>query len=212
MNKRWDAEDLAEKIRVAPVTDLDIIASDILPYRQLLFEKFPDLNYRPAAVLAMIYPKDGEAHTAMILRKTYDGVHSGQMAFPGGKKEDSDPDLWHTALRESMEEVGVDAGKVRFVRQLPEVKIPVSGFVVTPFVGLLQEEPKLSPDISEVERVVEIPWRILLDQPWKTIWKTYESKAHPVKCLHINDCEIWGATALVVEELRRMINGEKFFL
>ncbi len=211
MKKLWDIENLAEKIRRAPATDLDEVARDILPYRRLLFEKFPDMNYRPAAVLALIYPKDGVAHTTMILRKTYDGVHSGQMAFPGGKKEDSDPDLWHTALRESMEEVGVDTGKVAFVRQLPEVKIPVSGFAVTPFVGLMKETPHLKADTVEVERLVEIPWRILLTQPWKTMWKTYENQKHPVKCLHINDCEIWGATALVIEELRRMVNGEKYF-
>ncbi len=208
MNERQNLEWWKEKLLRGKLQDIDGIAADILPYRRVLFEMKPEIVYRPAAVLALVYPRDEDVYTAMILRKTYDGVHSGQMAFPGGKKEAEDAGLWETALRETREELGIDTSKVEFVRRLSPVKIPVSGFEVTPFVGIFPETPVFRPDPQEVEKVVEIPWRTLLEKDWETAEKTYRGVSYPIKCLSISNCEIWGATALVIEEIRRMLKDK----
>ena len=97
-------------------------------------------SHKKAAVLALFYPCDiGRVNIALILRKTYKGVHSNQVGFPGGKYEDSDGSLEYTALRETEEEVGVSISKIDMITTLTKVYIPPSNYMVYPFFGFCKD-------------------------------------------------------------------------
>ncbi len=114
-------------------------------------------NPKQAAVLAVFYPgKEGETRFVLILRKTYKGVHSNQVGFPGGRVEEHDRDLAHTALRETEEEVGIPQYEVEIVREMTRLYIPPSNFWVHPFMGVMKKTPVLVPQEEEVEAVLEI--------------------------------------------------------
>jgi len=176
----------------------------LLPYRKKLFEQFPRLEYRPAAVLVLVYPSGNahEATTVLIERPVYDGVHSGQIAFPGGRMEPSDKDLYETALREAAEEVNIQPEKVRFIRPLSPVKIPVSAYEVTPFLAYSTRRPELRPQPGEVENIVEVPFSYLLEHPWQTEYRTYDDYRYLIHYIPYGKYKIWGATAMVIAELR----------
>ncbi len=183
----------------------------LLPYRDELMRMYPHIQYRPAAVLALLYPIENQIHTVFILRKTYDGVHSGQIAFPGGKKENTDTSLWHTALREAEEELNIPSAEVRFLRRLTPVYVPVSAYEVTPFLGFMTRRPDFTIQENEVEKFIEYPFEKLLHQPWKIKNKTFEGKEWPVYYLDVNGHHVWGATAMVIAELKDLFRKIKHF-
>ncbi len=175
----------------------------ILPYRDELLRRFPDIKYRPAAVLILFYPDlSGNVHTVLIERNWYDGVHSGQIAFPGGKAEPHDKNLQQTALRETEEELGVPAKNMEIICPLNRVKIPVSGFEVTPFLAYTEKRPSFVPDPAEVRNILEVPVDYLLQTPWQVEERLFEEKFYTVYFLPLKNYKIWGATAMVIAELR----------
>ncbi|MBK6830772.1 MAG: CoA pyrophosphatase [Flavobacteriales bacterium] len=91
---------------------------------------------RESAVLALIYPKDDLPHILLMLRPTYEGVHSGQVAFPGGRREPDDASLHATALREFTEETGASVANIEVLGVLSPVYIPPSRSLVTPYIGV----------------------------------------------------------------------------
>src|SRR5690606_39673314 len=96
---------------------------------------------RKAAVMALFYPDAGNGtNLLLILRNTYNGVHSNQIALPGGQMEKDDKDLINTALRETYEEVGAVPDQIQVIRSLTKVYIPPSNFEVTPYLGLYHKE------------------------------------------------------------------------
>ena len=96
---------------------------------------------RKAGVLVLFYPSEAkQTMLALILRKTYKGVHSAQVAFPGGKYEETDSDFAFTALRETQEEVGVSTELVELIKPFTPMYIPPSNFMVHPFLGIVKEE------------------------------------------------------------------------
>jgi len=178
----------------------------LLPYRQILFDLYPRIEYRPAAVLVLLYPKKGQTHTVLIERPRYDGVHSGQIAFPGGKKEKEDKNLYATALREASEELHIFPEKVHLIRALKPVKIPVSAYEVTPFLAYTEITPSFIPQPGEVENILEIPLSYLISQPWKTGTKTYKNIPYTIYYIPFGNHKIWGATAMVIAEIRDLFN------
>src|SRR3954462_10233753 len=92
-------------------------------------------NPRIAAVMMLLYPKNKETHLVLIVRNAYNGVHSSQIAFPGGKYETFDVNFRETALRETHEEVGIPSEKIEIIKQFTPVYIPPSNFSVHPFLG-----------------------------------------------------------------------------
>jgi len=117
---------------------------------------------RAGAGLLLVYPRNDTAHVALTLRD--DGLphHAGQVSLPGGAVEAGET-LIETALRETQEEIGVDAGQVEVLGALSPLHIPVSGFVLYPWVGLVTRSPVLAPEAREVARILEVDLECLRD-------------------------------------------------
>lgn len=115
-------------------------------------------NYNPkqSAVLILLFPDANSVKTVLIQRGKYEGVHSGQIAFPGGQYEEGDADLKQTALREMFEEIGIASDKVSVIGCLTDVYITPSNFLVKPFVGVVQEKPDFIIDSKEVATVIPV--------------------------------------------------------
>ena len=143
----------------------------------------------------------------LIERSRYDGVHSGQMALPGGKEEERDESLWETARRETGEELGLDPDGMEFIRQLSSVYIPVSNHTVFPFVGLWEKEQiTLKPDAREVGRIIRVSLEELLDpKNVSSRMASVEGKEVRIPFFALGGSQVWGATALILSEVKAMI-------
>ena len=162
---------------------------------------------KESAVLAVFHTYHGEDHLLLMRRTDYPGVHSGQIAFPGGKREPQDADLKATALREFAEETGADLGRVEVVGRLSPVYIPPSRTVVSPFVGWAEELGPLYPDPREVAALLHVPVRSVLDPASmrRRMIQTATGKPALTTFWHLNGETVWGATALMVAELRAVL-------
>lgn len=164
---------------------------------------------RLGAVLILLYPFMGQIHTVLIQRQAYDGVHSAQIAFPGGKKENHDENLIHTALREANEEVGIIPSQVQLLGELTKLYIPPSNFLVSPVLGYSHEAPRFVLQQDEVAEVIQVPLQKFLQDELikqKEILLPQQLKLK-VKYFDIHDKVIWGATAMMIAEMRAIIKA-----
>ena len=177
----------------------------IAKFRQDALRKNP--NPRLSAVGATFIPVYGEAHILLIERQPYDGVHSGQIGFPGGKVEQEDDDLEQTARRETEEEVGVGRQTLQLIGSLSDVYIPPSGFLVKPFIFKLDSLPDLKPDPREVQSILTLPVKKLLQEDAfiQGMVPTGNGAKIQTKFIHYQDKKIWGATAMMLSELRILL-------
>ncbi|MDD2986687.1 CoA pyrophosphatase [Flavobacterium sp.] len=166
-----------------------------------------DLIPKKAAVMMLFYPKNKETHLVLIVRNSYPGVHSSQIAFPGGKVEIEDASLAHTALRETEEEIGVDRNKIEIIKSFTDVYIPPSNFLVSPYLGICQStlEFELQPD--EVAGIVELSLNDFLNDKNVVMRKLSTSYAHEidVPAFLVREHIVWGATAMMMSELKETI-------
>jgi 8-oxo-dGTP pyrophosphatase MutT (NUDIX family) len=161
-----------------------------------------------AGVMALFYPNSNmETHLILILRKTYKGVHSAQIAFPGGKLEDEDINLEATALRETEEEVGVPRQTVSVLKELTEVYIPPSNFFVQPFIGITKTTPNFVAQEDEVEALVEVSLSHFMDDAVLTskVLSTSYATNIDVPAFLLNGHVVWGATAMMLSEVRELL-------
>ena len=168
-------------------------------------------EFREGAVLILLFPQNNSLHTLLMLRPEYDGVHSAQVSFPGGKKDLEDKDLLQTALRELKEEVGVVLVSKNVIGQLTEIFIPPSKFLVTPFVAWTDSKPVFTPDTREVQELIEMPISILLDQntlKQKEIFIPMLNKKMETNYFDIYGKVVWGATAMMLMELKDILADE----
>ncbi len=162
-----------------------------------------------SSVLLLIYPRFGELTTAVILRSEYDGVHSGQISLPGGRKEPSDRDLTATALRESMEETGIDPEQVEIIGSLSSLYIDRSNYIVYPFVGFSRSRPEFKADPVEVSEIVEIDLALLLS-PVSVVSRTIQLKngfSFEVPGYNLGNHFMWGATAMIFSEFLEILQS-----
>lgn len=162
---------------------------------------------RESAVLALIYERHEEAHMLLMLRPDYDGVHSGQVSFPGGRKEDGDADLRATAFREFAEETGASPD-AEVLGALSPVYIPPSRSLVTPYVAIAEQAGPFSPDPREVAELIEAPLGLLLRDD---ILKRREQhiaimgRSVEIPYFDVQGRVVWGATAMMIAELRELL-------
>ena len=160
---------------------------------------------RNAAVLAVFYPnKNGETTLVLILRKTYKGVHSNQVGLPGGKEEQIDEDLEATALRETEEEVGLNASDIQIIKKLTRLYIPPSNFWVQPFMGIVDYTPEFSAEEAEVESILEVSLAAFLSDDSlirRQIDTSYGSMID-VPAFELAGHVVWGATAMMLSEIK----------
>lgn len=163
-----------------------------------------------AGVLAVFYPNGkGDTYLVLILRKTYNGVHSNQVGFPGGRVEVYDKNLKHTALRETEEEVGIPKKEVEIIKKLTKLYIPPSNFWVHPYVGILSKTPKLVAQETEVEKILEIDVEHFLDEKnliMKNLSTSYAQNID-VPAFQLGGYTVWGATAMMLSELKEMLKA-----
>jgi len=162
---------------------------------------FPDQGHAVrAAVLILLYPSQGETKLVFMKRNEYKGPHSGQVSFPGGAWEATDGTLERTAIRECREEIGVRES-IEILGALTPLHIPVSNFLVSPFVGWMENTPLFHPDPTEVQYVIEVSLRELLDPALRDSETLYHHKRSvEAPYYRVGEDKIWGATAMMLSE------------
>jgi 8-oxo-dGTP pyrophosphatase MutT (NUDIX family) len=162
--------------------------------------EIPD-GSKQAGVLLLLFPMMNDVGLVLMRRAEYNGVHSGQISFPGGKREKSDFSLEDTAIRETNEEIGVEGEDITCIGKLTDLYIPPSNFHVTPVVGYVVNEPRYIPDPEEVAEVLEIKISDLLEDTNYTM-KEIRVNEHSIMApaFEIDNHTIWGATAMILSE------------
>lgn len=181
-----------------------------MPFRGSSMEQVKQgVTFRDAAVAIILFHNEaGKLCTIVTRRQEYDGSHSGQISFPGGKKELDDTNLLDTAIRECYEEIGVHAGNFELLKELTPLFVPVSQFLITPYVlysqnnsfNYMRSEREVAAihelDILDLfqSEVVHVDIQINTDFTMKNV-------AH----FKQGDILIWGATALILNELKDIL-------
>lgn len=162
---------------------------------------------RHSAVMMLLYPKGADLFILLIQRASCGGVHSGQIAFPGGAYDKSDQDLRYTALRETYEEVGIDMKSITCIKAFSKVYVPPSNFVVQPYLGVLKQTPVFNCNAAEVAHVIELPVKELLSSHIirQVDIKTSYAEFVQVPAFVYQEYTIWGATGMMLSELRETL-------
>lgn len=176
---------------------------------KILANSYESQNYRPSAVLILLFPNEQQQTSVLLIeRMTYNGHHSGQIALPGGKAEPEDSDLQATALREFFEETGADVPPT-VIGKLTPVHIPVSKFMVQPFVSYVEQKPIFSASAYEVNALIEWEINHLLnpDVIKETIIEPTPGYKLKTPYFDVQGKVLWGATAMMLNELKVIINS-----
>lgn len=170
--------------------------------------KHPD--YRTSAVLMVLYPVNEVVHTLIIERPAYEGIHSGQLALPGGKTEPEDSGPMQTAIRETMEEVCVRIQESDILGALTPLYIPPSNFLVYPFVAWLDSRPEFVPDQHEVQSILEVPLSLFADPKVKSRKRIHIGRNTFIEapCYLLGEHVLWGATAMMFSEMESVLKGQ----
>lgn len=180
---------------------IDQLKTRLKSYRQTTF----NVDLPKAAILVPVTRNDDNPHIILTRRTQHLKTHKGQVAFPGGKYEPNDPSLQHTALRECQEEIGLDPQKVEILGTLSHV-ISVHGIIVTPFVGLVDENVELTPNLDELDSIFTVPARYFSQaQPKRRDRMSFENVELSVPSYEYQynqqNYEIWGLSSIILTEL-----------
>lgn len=169
----------------------------------------PDVqrSFKKAAVLVPIVLREAEPHVILTKRADHLNKHAGQISFPGGRAEEEDTSVVHTALRESEEEIGLDPGYVDIIGRL-NTYLTVTNYAVTPIVGLVEPVNNLVAEVSEVDEIFEVPLRFLLDMSNHQKHSGYHNGIERFwYAMPYGDYYIWGATAGMIRDLSERVKG-----
>ena len=165
-------------------------------------------SYKRAAVIIFCFEdKFGNICFPLIRRQVYDGVHSGQISLPGGKKDYKDKSLWETAKRELNEELGVDVSVIKKIKKLNKLYIPPSNFLVTPYIAYAEINPDFIINRREVAEllIIKVQNLILLKKVNERLTNSY-LKNVLVPGYKINNNFVWGATAMILKEFKLILD------
>jgi 8-oxo-dGTP pyrophosphatase MutT (NUDIX family) len=135
--------------------------------------------------------------------------HSGEVSFPGGRQDDADADLWHTALREAHEEVALDPAAVEHIGELDHLATVTSRSFIVPYVGALRARPPTTANPQEVSAVLHVPVAELLDpaifreERWTFPW----AEDRPIFFFELVGDTVWGATGAMLRQLLGLVTG-----
>lgn len=169
---------------------------------------------KQAAVLVLLFPdKEGHWQVLLIQRAAYQGVHSRQISFPGGQFENGDRHLTATALREAEEETGLISRDLHSIEWLSSLYIPPSHFQVYPLLGYMDHPPALAPDPHEVEALLTMPLKPFLKGDCLITGPITQSNGQVITSPYflVEGYCIWGATAMILNELLVLINRQNLF-
>ena len=198
------------------IADLSLSLSGELPGPEIQFQMASAFRYTripppdnavDAAVLLLLYPDRNSKDWNMVfierISHNLKDHHRGQISFPGGRYEPTDPDLGYTALREAEEEVGAPAEQITLIGALTSLYVPVSGYMIHPYVGYTERSPDFRAQPSEVGKIIESPLSGVLNKNARKI-KDIETPSRltlrDVPFFEIEGHTIWGATAMILNE------------
>lgn len=198
------------------INDLKASVREGLPGEEAQFQMATALRYRKgevpttarkAAVLLLLYPGENAREEQLVLIKRIDhnraDHHRGQISLPGGKHEPLDEDLSVTALREANEEVGVHQHTVELIGSLTNLYVPVSNFLIHPYLGVTTERPHFKAQPSEVSEIIETPLHMLQDPTVRKNGEIMTPSQYVLKDVPYFDIfghVVWGATAMILNE------------
>lgn len=197
--------ELVQKIkRILP----EALTGEISHLKMIPFERRVNLNparevLDPVAgsVLILLYPENGFIGTILIKRTEDNGVHSGQISFPGGKRDSQDLSPVHTALREAEEEIGIDTGKIEIIGTLSPLYVSPSNFEITPVIGFTKNMGTLLLNPTEVAYTIALPLENIDSYRTHTDISVRGFTLRQVPCFNLGGHIIWGATAMILQEL-----------
>lgn len=171
-------------------------------------EILPRRSFIVAAVLVPIYRDDGIPHVLLTKRSDQVEHHKGEISFPGGKLDDTDPDLLSCALRETAEEVGVKPEDVDILGELDDFYTVATNFLVVPFVGTIPYPYDFRPSAREIEEVIGVPLGIFFD-PGRMAEQTMVFRGQSIQVISYQwrDYIIWGATARILKHFTEVVEG-----
>jgi 8-oxo-dGTP pyrophosphatase MutT (NUDIX family) len=160
-----------------------------------------NVSHVPAAVLIPVYHKQGEYHILFTKRTETVKDHKGQISFPGGAYEKKDGTLLNTALRECTEEIGLAAEAVELLGELDDYLTISSGYIISPFVGVIPWPYPLKVDPIEVEKIIEVPVSVLLDKSCLRLGtEILDDQVITAYFYHYQGEVIWGATGRILNQ------------
>ncbi len=168
---------------------------------------------RLSSVMILLFREEAHWKLPLIKRQVYNGVHSGQMALPGGRMEEKDSDRIKTAIRETEEETGVNLTKVEIIGKLTELRIQASGNSVLPVVAYLPEIPVFEPDPGEVAalHIVSLDHLLNDNNRKETVIQVNERYQVEAPYFDVENQVVWGATAMILSEflyIVKMMTGK----
>ena len=190
-------------------SSLALFEEKLLEARHLSPKKdLPSSGLITAAVLVPIFVKDGSLHVLLTKRSDMVEHHRGEISFPGGKVDLTDPDLKHCALRETSEEVGISPDEVRLIAELDDFYTVATRFHVVPFVGVVPYPYEYRVSIREIAGLVTPPLDIFFDPSMRRedVWMI---RGEPVTVISYlwNGHNIWGATARIMKHLVELVES-----
>ena len=200
------------------ITQLEITITNDLPgeeshqkmrvnYDQSIELPFSKNKSTPAAVLILLYSEDNEIYFFLTKRTDELEHHKGQISLPGGTQEGNEK-LIDTALRETQEEIGINKTSISIIGTITPLFVPVTGFMIYPFIGYSLNKPDPKPDPVEVAAIFSVNISDLLNKENRTIeQRSIGGYDVQVPYFKLNDYQVWGATSMILSEFRDLIKS-----
>ena len=198
------------------ITQLEITITNYLPgeesqqkmrvnYDQSIELPFSKNNSKASAVLILLYLEDNEIHFFLTKRSNELEHHKGQISLPGGTQEENE-ELTHTALRETQEEIGINKTSISIIGSMTPLFVPVTGFMINPFIGYSLSKLDPKPDPAEVAAIFSVNISDLLNEANRTI-EQRKIRGYDVEVpyFNLNNYEVWGATSMILSEFRDLL-------
>ena len=160
---------------------------------------------KPAAVLLLLFPNNKKICFYLTKRTEKLKYHKGQISLPGCSNEKGES-LLETALRETEEEIGVNKNEISILGQITPLFIPVTGFMMTPFIGFTSKEPIIKLDSMEVEELFSVNILDLINNDKLITHRQLNGRDVTIPYFNLNNQQVWGATSMVLSEFKDMLH------